>query len=47
MFFRTRAEAELALARFRIVQRKEGDAGAELGAEGRIEAVRCRARLAL
>jgi integrase len=46
LFFRTRAEAELELARLRIVQRKEGDAGAELGAEGRIEAVRCAQRLA-
>jgi integrase len=44
--FRTRAEAELELARLKIVQRKEGDAGAELGAEGRIETVRCRQRLA-
>lgn len=46
MFFRTRAEAELELARLKIVQRKEGDAGTELGAQGRIEAVRCRERLA-
>jgi integrase len=46
LFFRTRAEAELELARLKIVLRKEGDAGAQLGAEGRIEAVRCTERLA-
>jgi integrase len=45
LFFRTRAEAELELARLKIVLRKEGDAGAELGAGGRIEAVRCIERL--
>src|SRR6516162_11804900 len=45
MFFRTRADAELELARLKIVRRKEGDAGAELGAEKRAEAVRCIGRL--
>src|SRR6516165_10154262 len=45
LFFRTRAEAELELARLKIVLRKEGDAGAELGAEKRAEAVRCIGRL--
>jgi integrase len=45
LFFRTRAEAELELARLKIVLRKEGDAGATLGSEARAEAVRCRERL--
>ena len=45
LFFRTRAEAELALARLKLVQRREGEAGAELGAEKRAEAVRCIGRL--
>jgi integrase len=45
LFFRTRAEAELALARLKLIQRREGDQASELGAEKRIEAVRCNERL--
>jgi integrase len=46
MFFRTRAEAERALAHLKLIQKREGDLGAELGSAGRIEAVRCTERLA-
>jgi integrase len=45
LFFRTKQEAELALARLKLIQRREGDQASELGAEGRIEAVRCNERL--
>jgi integrase len=45
LFFRTRAEAELALARLKLIQRREGEAGADLGGERRAEAVRCIERL--
>jgi integrase len=45
LFFRTRAEAELALARLKLIQRREGEQASELGAEKRVEAVRCTERL--
>jgi len=45
LFFRTRSEAELELARLKLIQRREGEAGAELGGERRAEAVRCIERL--
>jgi integrase len=41
LFFASRSQAEVELARLKQVQRQEGQAGAELGPELRVEAARC------
>jgi len=40
-FFPTRSKAEVQLARLKLIQRAEGDAGASIGTELRIEAGQC------